>query len=462
MKKKIYVVKIILAIVFIAIITNQVLWIYNMYESYERKLHIDIDGSFKNAIYQEVTKRGESGGGFSAFSLNTDNEDNSRYIEKTIQGIDTTFTVSVDRHDPNANLKIAQTVLKDIAPLDIEALNKFFIQEMKDKDFPVQEAYIEYYDLTKNILEKSSGDKQLFTSYISSDMIVIDILESIGVKAYVKNPALVILRAMIAQLISSITLIILAIVGLFYLIRTIFRQWKEEKMRQDSVNAMTHEFRRPISTAVNLVSLIPHYIETNDLPCASKYAMNTMDALNKLTAYTTRIQQISNNEKSTISIERSSIEILPFMESLIKKYQKQEGEQSADRHCCTAVVNLDINPECTVINADRIHFANVIDNLIENAIKYSKEKPVIDISVDLQDKFLRISVKDNGIGISASDIKHVFEKFYRVDRSLTNNKAGFGLGLTYVKSIIEEHGGHIEAKSNGKGLGSEFVLYVPQ
>ena len=462
MKNKFFIVSLILVIVAISIITSQLYWIYNMYKSYERELIFDINQSLEKAVYQEMSKRGEIGGGFTAFPLYTEKGDSSKLIEKTIISDDTTFTVKIDPKDFNANYKIVQTVLKDIIPPDVMVINEYFLQEMKNSLFSVHEAYVEYYNLTNNTLLKSSEENQRFTSYISSDMMKIDILERMGIIAHVKNPIWAILGGMLFQLILSIVLIIIAFIGLLYLKSTIFRQWKEEKMRQNSVNAMTHEFRRPIATAIALVSRIPNYIEKENFSKTLQYADYAIEELNKLTSYTTRIQQISNNDKSTISINKSAIEIRPFMDFLIKKYQKKEGEQNKDNNKDTAAINLDISPECTVIHADRLHFANVLDNLIENAIKYSGEKTVIDISLGFKNGYLSISVKDNGIGISSSDIKHIFEKYYRVDHRSVSGKAGFGLGLTYVKSIIEEHGGSIEAKSRGKGHGSEFLLYMPQ
>ena len=448
--------------VVISIITSQLYWIYNMYKSYDKELLLDINRALEKAMFQEITERGERGGGFSAFPLYTGNEDSS-YIEKTITSVDTTFTVKIDPKDPNANLKIAQTALKDIIPPDVAKINEFFIQEMKGSVFPVWETSTDYYDLTNDTLIESYGDRRRFTSsYRSSKMIVMDIAGTMGVKAYVSNPIFTILGGMFFQLTLSIVLIIVCLIGLFYLRRTIFRQWKEEKMRQDSINAMTHEFRRPITAAVTLVSLIPYYLNKNDQLKAWKYADLTIDELDRLTAYTTRIQQISNNEKATISLKKTTIEIQPFLKSLIKKYEKQEVRASTDKQDNLAKISLTINPECAAIQADRLHFANVLDNLIENAIKYSEEKPVIDISVGLQDRYVRIAVKDNGIGLSSSDIKHIFEKYYRVEDRSVKGKAGFGLGLTYVKSIIEEHDGYIEVRSDGKGQGSEFFVYVPQ
>ena len=460
LKKKKDIVIVILIITVVAIIASQAYWIIAMYNSYEKEIAVDVDKSLEKVAYMEVTERSEKKGGFSAFSLYTENGDTSRYIYKVITREDTTFNVKIDRHDPNANLKIVQMVLKDITPLNVSRLNELFLQEIRNSRFPIKNTYVEYYDLTENTLKESSGRGLKFTSYISSDMITIDIMESMGVKAYVNNPVLTILGGMIFQLVLSVLLIIIAIISLIYLGRTIFRQWKEEKMRQDSVNTMTHEFRRPISAAVALVSLIPHNIEKGDTSKAVQYVRLASDELNKLKTYTKRIQQISNNDKSTILLDKSEIEIPSFLESLIEKYlPKVRPDMSTDDK--PATIKLDIDPELPALFADRIHFANVIDNLIENAIKYSGDNTIIDITVGCQGKDMCISVKDNGIGLSASELKRVFDRFFRADSRFVKRQVGYGLGLTYVKSIVEEHGGRIEVDSLGKGQGSVFVLYMP-
>ena len=458
--KKKNIVIVILIVVVVAIIANQTSWIIKMYNSYEKEIVLDINKSLEKTVYMEVTERNEKGGGFSAYSLYTGTVDSSGYIEKTVKGDDKSFAVKVDRQDPNANLKIVQYALKDMAPLNVLRLNELFLKEMQDGKFPIQESYVEYFDLKKNVLVESSGKETRFTSYISSDTLKIDINESMGVVAYVNNPVLTIFGGMIFQLILSVVLIVIAIVGLIFLGRTIFRQWKEEKMRQDSVNTMTHEFRRPISAAVVNVSLIPDYIEKGKTIKASQYAKQAIDELNKLTAYTQRIQQINKDDNSTILLDKSEIEISVFLEFLIKKYSPEEkpGASIDDK---PVKINLDVNPKLPALYVDRIHFANVIDNLIENAIKYSENNAVIDISVDYKDKELSISVKDNGIGLSKAELKYVFDKYYRADDRFVKRKPGYGLGLTYVRSIVEEHGGRIEVDSSGKGQGSEFIIYMP-
>ena len=181
-----------------------------------------------------------------------------------------------------------------------------------------------------------------------------------------------------------------------------------------------------------------------------------------MAAYTNHIQQISNNDKSTITLNKSDIKISLFLNSLIEKYNSDNLMQDLNVYNKTPKIHLDIHPGCEVIKADRIHFANVIDNLIENAIKYSGDTVNINISVMSENKSLRISVIDDGIGISAKDIKRLFEKFYRSNHHIVKRKPGYGLGLTYVKSIVELHGGKVEVKSLGVGEGSEFVINIPR
>jgi two-component system phosphate regulon sensor histidine kinase PhoR len=301
---------------------------------------------------------------------------------------------------------------------------------MQSGKFPVKNTYVEHYDMNGNRLTGSSRTDLDPGSgrYVSSDMMMIDIENSMGVKAYVGNPVMMLLRRMIYQLVLSIVLIMIAIACLFALGRAITIQWKKEKMRRNSVDSMTHEFRRPISAAVSLVSLIPYYLEKNNVAKASQYALLTMNELNRLTAYTSRVQQISNNDKSTLSLDKSKIEVRPFLETLTGKYRSPAKIPDATGYNNELVeINLHIRPEHPVIYADRLHFANVIENLIKNAIKYSGEDLAVDLAVDYEGEYLRISVKDNGIGISASDLKRIFDRFYRSGHRAVRRKPGFGL-----------------------------------
>ena len=282
-----------------------------------------------------------------------------------------------------------------------------------------------------------------------------DIVNSIGIVGHVKNPRTAILDTMKKQLILSVSLIIIGIISLYYISRSFVFQWKTEKMRQESVNVMTHEFKRPISSAVAMVSIIPYYVKENNIDKVLEYARDIELAMNKLTYYTKRIQQISNNERSDVRLDKTAIEIIPFFESLKKRYTSRK------EHDQEVVMELQLATEKKAMNVDMLHFSNVMDNLVENAIKYTVHSTVqIDLNVEgANEDMLRVSIKDNGMGISPQDKKRVFDKFYRVKREETKNKMGFGLGLTYVKSIIDAHGGDIIVNSE-LDKGSEFIIML--
>ena len=461
MERKAYIVSIILIVIVITIIASQVYWIISMYYSYKKEVVIEINKSLEKTIQMEVKERNQEIFGFSEEKLYSKNMDSPRYISKEVISEDSSVVlVSAGPMDT----KIIHYLLESEhnSTIDVLRLNELFFQEMNQRKFPVKKTYIEYYDLIKNKLIESSDSESGFGAYIASDMFIFDIMKNKGIKAYVSNPVFIILRGIFFQLLSSVILIIIAIIGLYYLRRTIYRQWREEKMRQDSVNAMTHEFNRPISAALFLMSQMPDYVKNSESAKVSQYIDLTIEELNKMNVYTNRIHQINNDDKSTLSLKKTDIEIRPFMESLLEKYNLPEVRIALGIDEKSFDIPLNINPECKEINADRLHFANVIDNLVENAIKYSGENIDVKISVDFKDNHLHVSVKDSGIGISVYDLERVFDKYYRADHNVVKRNAGFGLGLTYVKSVVESHGGTVEAKSQGVGCGSEFVVLIPE
>jgi two-component system phosphate regulon sensor histidine kinase PhoR len=239
---------------------------------------------------------------------------------------------------------------------------------------------------TKSIINSNKpGDFLL--NYLATDTIPLDIINSIGVIGYVEAPDLAILRKMMYQLSLSVLLILIGVGGMVYLGRSFVVQWRTEKLRQQSVNAMTHEFKRPISGAVAMVATIPFYLEKHMFDKVNEYAGKTMNELNKLTAYTQRIQQISNNEKGNFSINRTTLQLTDFFTSIIGKYNKDER------------LKIDFTNESrrTEFSADIIHFSNVIENLIEKCNKSTALK-ILKYSFVFSDanNKLRITVSDNG------------------------------------------------------------------
>lgn len=451
-KLKLKYIKIFTVIILVVIIINQALWTHNMYVIHQSELLTSINKSIETAIKKELSDRNEQLGGWIGFAPLTDSRDTTRFITKTVRSIDTSFQVTLDRFDPNSTDKLIQFLIKDDLPVNVYKLDSLFRIELINERYPNLNTRIDYIDLKSDYVLSSRVDYSLSESYLSSELFYIDIFNNYGVKAYVQNPTFSILRLMIFQLILSIILIIISTIFLFLLVKTILWQKKEEKMRQESINAMTHEFRRPISTAVAQAALIPYYLQKEKEEKIEEYAHSIMLELNKLTAYTERIQQLSNDSKENINLNKIIIELHPFFDLQIEKYtETKEKPVSFD---------LKIFTFQKYIYADLLHFSNIIENLIENAIKYSNDFVHIVITIEDEKEKLKIRIKDNGLGISKLDQSLIFEKYYRSKNRDVQKSVGFGLGLTYVKSLVEAHNGQISLNSE-LNQGSEFILYFP-
>ena len=376
----------------------------------------------------------------------------SRYFTKSVTTEDSVYNFVVDKNDPFTMQKISQFVLKMYSPIVLERLGAITKERIRMKH-DIGNVFFDYLDLNNKVNIESTKPVDIsITDYVYTDTIPLDIVSSIGVVGYIQNPRLGVLNKMRKQLAVSLLLTVIALIALFFISKSFIVQWKTEKMRQESVNAMTHEFKRPISSAVAMTSVIPFYLERGEQERALTFVKSIEIEMNKLTEYTKRIQQISNNEKQHVKMNRTDVEIVPFFEYLQKRYAVSEDHQRK------VILNLMVETAKQVMWVDLLHFSNVMDNLLENAIKYTIS-PVVTIDINVTDTSngLKVSIKDNGIGISASDKKHIFDKFYRVKRTETKCKTGFGLGLTYVKSIVEAHRGTISVISE-LNRGSEFIV----
>ncbi len=454
MKSKHILIPVVVAFISLLIVVNQLMWIKNMYGMHRQELVDYANQIGEKAMFMEIGERSEKLGGFSLYSLNLWNpSDTGRYFTKRVRTADSTYFFSIDKHDPHTMDKITQFVIKNSTPVNLHILDSLFRMEMAPR-YQIEKSYFDYIDLKSKQLISTNKTDSVARDYLATDTIVLDIDKSIGVVGHIETPNDLILQKMMYQFGLTVVLILCSMAGLGYVSRSFISQWRLEKYRQSSVNAMTHEFKRPISGAVAMVSLIPFYIKKQEWAKVTDYASNILTELNKLTAYTQRIQQISNNEKGNINLTIDRIELKPFFESLQSRYQADaQSEQAVE-------LELMVVSTCTEFKADMLHLSNVMDNLVENAIKYSNSPAQIHIRVDDTLSGLQITVSDKGMGIAAKDLTRIFDKFYRIERKETKNTIGFGLGLTYVKSIVEAHGGTISVQSK-LNQGTSFSLVIP-
>jgi two-component system phosphate regulon sensor histidine kinase PhoR len=255
-----------------------------------------------------------------------------------------------------------------------------------------------------------------------------------------------VLRQMAGLLGLSIFITLLIGFVMIYTFRRMLSQEKLHELKNDFINNMTHELKTPIATISLAIDGISNPAIKNDEAKFNNYTSILKEENKKLNNHVERVLQMALLEKGELNLDKKVVDLKLLLENCINTQQLQIQNKKA-----TVILNA---AEEVCVNGDEFHLMNAFTNLLDNALKYSGENCEIRITLNKQGE---ISFKDNGIGIDKSVQEKVFEKFYRAQGGNLHDVKGFGLGLSYVKSIIEAHGGTIELMSE-KNKGSEFII----
>jgi len=261
-----------------------------------------------------------------------------------------------------------------------------------------------------------------------------------------------VLKNMLAPLLLSLLLILFTIYCFNYIIRLVIHQKRLSELKDDFINNMTHELKTPIATIAVAIEGLQKFNALNDVDKTRRYFQISKTELSKLNNLVSRVLDIAAFENKDIDLVKELINVDELINGIITTEQLK-----AYKEVNFTYSNKD---KITTIYADKLHFGNVLNNIIDNAIKYSNEPVDIIISCFKQNKNVFFSVKDNGIGIPADHVAQIFDKFHRVPTGNVHNVKGTGLGLSYSKYIIEAHGGAISVKSE-INAGSEFIVSIP-
>jgi len=306
----------------------------------------------------------------------------------------------------------------------------------------------------KMVFGNDRHEEKLRASTVRAQLFPSDIIQvPYFLHLYFPNQGSYIFNSLFNLLLISLILLSALVWTSYSSVRTISFQKKNSEIKNDFINNMTHELKTPIST-ISLACEALKDPELGKLESVKNRYLGIINAENKrLGLLVEEVLQSAVLDKGDFKLKREDLDLHELMNEVIDKYQIQLNERKA-------TLSLDLHAQYSKIEGDRNHLINVIYNLLDNAVKYSKQEPHIEIRSENREDAIILAVRDHGIGISAENLKKIFDRLYRVPTGNVHDVKGFGLGLSYVKIITERHGGRVSVESK-INEGSTFYLEIP-
>ncbi|NDC41193.1 MAG: sensor histidine kinase [Chitinophagia bacterium] len=253
---------------------------------------------------------------------------------------------------------------------------------------------------------------------------------------------------------ASIVFTCIIILAFTLTVRTLFSQKKLSEIKSDFINNMTHELKTPLATISLAIDALTNEKVIHDTDKIKIYSAMIKEENKRMNKQVEKILQAARLEKEEIKLNLQPINAHQAISKVVDNFELQLQEKSGS-------LKLRLNAHEHMVLADDVHFSNIVFNLLDNALKYSDNKPYIEVeTLNTHNGWLSIKIKDNGIGMDKETQSRIFEKFFRAHTGNLHNVKGFGLGLSYVKAIVEAHDGKIKVES-APGKGSTFTVTLP-
>lgn len=264
---------------------------------------------------------------------------------------------------------------------------------------------------------------------------------------YFENTALTVLKRGMVDILMSIIFLLIIAGAFYYLYQTIKNQKEIAEIKEDLIGNITHEFKTPIATTLSAIEGIEQFNPENNPEKTKKYLGISKGQMLKLNLMVEKLLETATLNSEQLILKKEEVDPIPVLRSLVQKFQTLTPEKE---------IELVLPSHVTPILADPFHFENVLSNLLDNALKYGGDQ--VRITLD-QGSNTRIRIWDNGGNISPDQKERVFEQFYRIPKGNLHDVKGFGIGLYYVKKIIEKHEGRIELESSANN--TSFITIWP-
>lgn len=393
------------------------------------------------------------------------------WIKKVFDISETQFDVNVSLGLKNVSDSIAfETGTKPFAASPVSRLtsNYFVVNQPHQIDPALIERYLKN-EFAKRGLQQNFGlvmfesDKLVYSKCITFRTVPVDTTmlkqipnlsgaTNLSFGIYFPAKAANLASGMYIWIFSSCVLLIV-IVFFAYAMLVILKQKRLSEVQRDFVNNMAHEFQTPISAIMASAEVIKNPGVIENPQRLSNYAGIIDNEVRKLSSQVQRILEMAGAESETVVLNKTQVDVHDLMKQTVSKFLESPGNYNA------GIAQYLVDGE-HLIMADSMHLGNIIYNLLDNAVKYSRGVPNIEIVVSSEKDGVVIAIKDKGIGVDSKDLKKIFNKFYRVSQGNRHDVKGFGLGLSYVKLMVEAHHGTIDVKSK-LNEGTTFILFFP-
>ncbi|MEP6673542.1 MAG: HAMP domain-containing sensor histidine kinase [Ferruginibacter sp.] len=273
-------------------------------------------------------------------------------------------------------------------------------------------------------------------------------------RAEFSNPTGYLLKKISIQLLLSFLLVALTITSFIFIYRNLLAQKRLTAIKNEFIGNITHELKTPIATVSVAIEAMKNFNALQNPERTQEYLGIAGQELNRLSLLVDKVLRLSMFETQQVELKYEWFDFKELFSEIMDSMELQFQKFNAS-------VNVEIKGNDFSIMADRMHITSVLYNLLDNALKYSKDKPQINIEVESTEEAILLQVKDNGIGIPASYKEKIFDKFFRVPNGDRHNVKGYGLGLSYVAHIINGHKGTIDVESE-EGSGTTFMIKLPR
>lgn len=312
---------------------------------------------------------------------------------------------------------------------------------------------IESENFSNEYQDSANNMRQIITITPESGSAMENLLPSEGLIVIVPHQNTIILKEITWFIVGSIIFTLIIITAFFLTLRTLLIQKKLGEIKSDFINNMTHEFKTPLATISLAVDALKNEKVVGDKEKTSYFTGVIKEENKRMNKQVETILQAALLDKQEVQLNLKKLSANELIKNAVNNISLPVNERGGKLE-----VNLDAAKD--MVMADDVHFTNFVNNLLDNALKYSKENPFIKLSTSNIGNLFKIKIEDNGIGMNKETLSRIFEKFYRAHTGNIHNVKGFGLGLSYVKTMVEAHKGTIKAEST-LGKGSAFTISFP-